>query len=202
MKIIRNGVCFIEKGDIECLVLPENISNVTEWNLYYSIKYNLLRYKDDLAVQFFQNQKCILDYDDIRDLSEEELEELREQVNNRLNAAKGNEYLSKLLKHYIESIDKYVQNKESYDKEISLLSFSNFRKTKLKKYPVAERIEPVARIPVSSAKIFELDQSIKSKVAQNAYERIRGLEAAENYIVRSAQPEGSIEQGPVKRINK
>ncbi len=80
MKIIRNGVCFIEKGDIECLVLPENISNVTEWNLYYSIKYNLLRYKDDLAVQFFQNQKCILDYDDIRDLSEEELEELREQA--------------------------------------------------------------------------------------------------------------------------
>lgn len=202
MKIIRNGVCFIEKGDIECLVLPENVSNVTEWNVHYSIKYNLMRYKDDLAVEFFQNQKCILDYDDIRDLSEEELEELREQVNNRLNATKGNEHLSKLLKHYIESIDKYIQNKESYDKEISLLSFSNFRKAKLKKYPVSERIEPVARIPVSSAAIFELDQSIKAKVAQNAYERIRALEAAENFIVRSAQPEGSIEQGPVKRINK
>lgn len=123
-------------------------------------------------------------------------------MNNRLNATKGNEHLSKLLKHYIESIDKYIQNKESYDKEISLLSFSNFRKAKLKKYPVSERIEPVARIPVSSAAIFELDQSIKAKVAQNAYERIRALEAAENFIVRSAQPEGSIEQGPVKRINK
>ncbi len=172
MKIIRNGVCYIEREDIDFIgVLPQNICSVIQWDVYYSIKFKLLKLKDKESVQYFSDKDFILDYDMVKDLSTQELEKMRKEIENKLenlslkwlNASintrekldKDKEYNFnvKSLKYYIESIKKYINNKELYDSEISTLSFNNFKKVELKRYSAVSRTEPVSRIPVSSSEI-------------------------------------------------
>lgn len=219
MKIIRNGVCYIEREDIDFIgVLPQKVCDVIQWDVYYSIKFKLLRLKDKESVQYFSNKDFILDYDMVKDLSTQELEEMRKEIENKLenlslkwlNASintrekldKDKEYNFniKSLKYYIESINKYVNNKEIYDSEISTLSFNNFKKVELKRYPAVSRTEPVSRIPVSSSEMEKLNQSIKSKCKQNASEQARGRDAAENFHVGTSAVDVVIEQAPVKKL--
>ena len=204
MKIIRNGVCYIEREDIDFIgVLPQNICSVIQWDVYYSIKFKLLKLKDKESAQYFSDKDFILDYDMVKDLSTQELEKMRKEIENKLenlslkwlNASintrekldKDKEYNSnvKSLKYYIESINKYINNKELYDREISTLSFNNFKKVELKRYSAVSRTEPVSRIPVSSSEIEKLNQSIKSKCKQNASEQARGRDAAKDFITGS-----------------
>ena len=130
MKIIRNGICYIEREDIDFIgVLPQNTCSVIQWDVYYSIKFKLLRLKDKESVQYFSDKDFILDYDMVKDLSTQELEEMRKEIEDklehlslkRLNASintrekldKDKEYNFniKSLKYYIESINKYINNK-------------------------------------------------------------------------------------------
>ena len=219
MKIIRNGVCYIEREDIDFIgVLPQNICSVIQWDVYYSIKFKLLRLKDKESVQYFSNKDFILDYDMVKDLSTQELEKMRKEIENKfenlslkwLNASintrekldKDKEYNFnvKSLKYYIESINKYINNKELYDREISILSFNNFKKVELKRYPAVSRTEPVSRIPVLSSEMEKLNQSIKSKCKQNASEHARGRDAAENFHVGTSAVDVEIEQAPVMKL--
>ena len=211
MKIIRNGICYIEREDIDFIgVLPQNICSVIQWDVYYSIKLKLLKLKDKESVQYFSDKDFILDYDMVKDLSTKELKEMRKEIEDKLehlslNASintrekldKDKEYNFnvKSLKYYIESINKYVNNKEIYDSEISTLSFNNFKKVELKRYPAVSRTEPVSRIPVSSSEMEKLNQSIKSKCKQNASEQARGRDAAENFHVGTSAVDVEIEQG-------
>ena len=204
MKIIRNGVCYIESEDIDFIgVLPQNICSVIQWDVYYSIKFKLLKLKDKESAQYFSDKDFILDYDMVKDLSTQELEKMRKEIENKLehlslkwlNASintrekldkdKDYNFNIKSLKYYIESINKYINNKELYDSEISTLSFNNFKKVELKRYSAVSRTEPVSRIPVSSSEIEKLNQSIKSKCKQNASEQARGRDAAKDFITRS-----------------
>ena len=204
MKIIRNGVCYIEREDIDFVgVLPQNICSVIQWDVYYSIKFILLKLKDKESVQYFSDKDFILDYDMVKDLSTQELEKMKKEIENKLenlslkwlNASinirekldKDKEYNFnvKSLKYYIESINKYINNKELYDREISTLSFNNFKKVELKRYSAVSRTEPVSRIPVSSSEMEKLNQSIKSKCKQNANEQARGRDAAKDFITES-----------------
>ena len=202
MKIIRNGVCYIEREDIDFVgVLPQNICSVIQWDVYYSIKFKLLKLKDKESVQYFSDKDFILDYDMVKDLSTQELEEMRKEIEDKLehlslkwlNASintrekldKDKEYNFniKSLKYYIESINKYINNKEIYDSEISTLSFNNFKKVELKRYSAVSRTEPVSRIPVSSSEMEKLNQSIKSKCKQNASEQAIGRDVAKDFHV-------------------
>lgn len=144
-----------------------------------------------------------LDYDMVKDLSTQELEEMRKEIEDKLehlslkwlNASintrekldKDKEYNFniKSLKYYIESINKYINNKEIYDSEISTLSFNNFKKVELKRYPAVSRTESISRIPVSSSEMEKLNQSIRSKCKQNASEQTRGRDAAKDFITGS-----------------
>lgn len=140
MKIIRNGICFIEREDIDYLeTLPQKVCDASIWNEYYSEKFKFLMYKDKFSVQYFKTKDDIMDYDCVKDLSTEELElkikELKDKLENlslkwlnssqrtreKLNKDKEYNYSIKTLKYYIESLNKYTNNKESYDNEISLL---------------------------------------------------------------------------------
>ena len=204
MKIIRNGVCYIEREDIDFIgVLPQNICSVIQWDVYYSIKFKLLKLKDKESAQYFSDKDFILDYDMVKDLSTQELEKMRKEIENKLenlslkwlntsintreklDKDKDYNFNIKSLKYYIESINKYINNKELYDSEISTLSFNNFKKVELKRYSAVSRTEPVSRIPVSSSEIEKLNQSIKSKCKQNASEQARGRDAAKDFITGS-----------------
>ncbi len=182
MKIIRNDICYIEEEDIDFIgVLPQNICSAIEWNVYYSIKFKLLRFKDKDIASYFLDKDFILDYDMVKDLSIDELEIMKKEfkcklealssrwlnasLNGRRKLDKDQEYnfAIKTLKYYIESINKYITNKELYDKEISTLSFNNLKKAELKYFSAVTRTEPVARIAVLSCEMEKLSQSIRSK---------------------------------------
>lgn len=214
MKIIRNDVCYIERDDIDFIgALPQKVCSIIQWDVYYSIKFNLLRLKDKESVQYFSDKNFILDYDKVKDLSIEELEKMKKEVENKLeylslkwlNASinirekldKDKEYNFniKSLKYYIESINKYINNMELYDSEISTLSFNNFKKAELKRYPAVSRTEPVSRIPISSSEMEKLNQSIRSKCKQNASEQARGRDGAENFRVGTSTVDIEIDQG-------
>lgn len=174
--------------------------------------------KDKESVQYSSDKDFILDYDMVKDLSAQELEEMRKKIEDKLehlslkwlNASintrkkldKDKEYNFniKSLKYYIESINKYINNKEIYDSEISTLSFNNFKKFELKRYPAVSITEPVSRIPVSSSEMEKLNQSIRSKCKQNASEQARGCDAVENFHVGTSVVDVEIEQAPVKKL--
>lgn len=221
MKIIRNGVCFIEKEDLEFLgSLPDNIYSITIWDVSYSVRFNLLRYKSEEASQYFMKKNFILNYDDIKNLSKEELNKVKYEsekkldelslrwlisskyTRDELNNDKKYNYNFKFLKYYIESLNKYINNKELYDEEISKLSFSNFKKTKLNKYSAVSKCEPISKISVSSTEMSKLDQSIKDKCRQNASEQARGRDAAKDFHVGTSAVDVEIGQGIKKLIRK
>lgn len=176
--------------------------------------------KDKESVQYFSDKDFILDYDMVKDLSTQELEEMRKEIeyklkhlslkwlnasiNTREKLDKDKEYNFniKSLKYYIESINKYINNKEIYDSEISTLSFNNFKKVELKRYPAVSRTEPVSRIPVSSSEMEKLNQSIRSKCKQNASEQARGRDAAKDFHVGTSAVDVEIGQGIKKLIRK
>lgn len=122
---------------------------------------------------------------------------LSASINTREKLDKNKKYNFnvKSLKYYIESINKYINNKELYDREISTLSFNNFKKVELKYYPAVSRTEPVSRIPISLSEMEKLNQSIRSKCKQNASEQARGRDSAENFHVGTSIVDIEIEQG-------
>ena len=127
---------------------------------------------------------------------------LNASINTREKLDKDKEYNFnvKSLKYYIESINKYINTKELYDREISTLSFNNFKKVELKRYSAVSRIEPVSRIPVSSSEMEKLNQSIKSKCKQNANKQARGRDAAKDFHVGTSAVDVEIEQAPVNKL--
>lgn len=173
--------------------------------------YAILKDKD--TTSYFLDKYFILDYDKVKDLSIEELQSEKKELEDKLeklssrwlNASlngrrkldKDQEYnfAIKTLKYYIESINKYINNKELYDREISTLSFNNFKKAELKHFSAVSKIEPVSRIPVSSS-----EMGIKSKCKQNVSEQARGHDAAKSFHVRTNTVDIEIEQAPVKKL--
>lgn len=161
MKIIRNGICFIEREDIDYLgSLPQKICDASIWNESYSAKFDFLRYKDKFSVQYFNTKEYILDYDSVKDLSSEELElrikELKDKLEklsliwlnsskrtrDRLDKDKEYNYNIKTLKYRIGSLNKYINNKDFYDSEISLLPFNelNFFEGNVEQGPVKKLV--------------------------------------------------------------
>ena len=206
MKIIRKYTCYAELEDIEYLgVLPRNVVSEIKDRVFYSPFIKFIRFDKDESLDFFRQKGDIIDYDSICNLTDEELtikinetkEKLDEYATRWLNASSrerkkldnDTEYNlnSRTLKYTLESLTKYRNNKELYDREISNLTFNEIKKVELNYVPAFTRTQPVERIPVSASEMEKLDQSIKSKCKQNAYERQQGIEAAKNFRVGSSQ---------------
>ena len=213
MKIIRKYTCYVELEDIEYLgVLPRNVVSEIKDRVFYSPFIKFIRFDKDESLDFFRQKEDIIDYDSICNLTEEELtikinetkEKLDEYATRWLNASSrerekldnDTEYNSniKSLKYTLESLKKYRDNKELYDREISNLTFNEIKKVKLNYVSAFTRTQPVESIPVSASEMEKLDQSIKSKCKQNAYERQRGIEEAKNFRVGSSQIDTTSEQ--------
>ncbi len=68
MKVLRDGECYLLKGVVNVNILPENIkSQLIDYNIdFYKVE-------GEEAVNYFANDKNILDYESIKDLSTEDL---------------------------------------------------------------------------------------------------------------------------------
>lgn len=137
MKIIRNGVCYVEKNDILFLgMLPEEIVEAP-----FIVESKWVKFENQKAVNFFRETEVIIDYDELSNKKEEELLETENKVEKELNDIctkwlyassyyrrnldKDPEYNEKIkeLKYLLATIKNYLSEKTNYDSEIRQLSF-------------------------------------------------------------------------------
>ncbi len=137
MKVIRNGVCYVEKNDILFLgMLPEEIVEAP-----FIVESKWVKFENQKAVNFFRETEVILDYDELSNKKEEELLETENKVEKELNDIctkwlyassyyrrnldKDPEYNEKIkeLKYLLATIKNYLSEKTNYDSEIRQLSF-------------------------------------------------------------------------------
>lgn len=137
MKIIRNGVCYVEKNDILFLgMLPEEIVEAP-----FIVESKWIKFENQKAVNFFRETEVIIDYDELSNKKEEELLEIENKVEKELNDIctkwlyassyyrrnldKDPEYNEKIkeLKYLLATIKNYLSEKTNYDSEIRQLSF-------------------------------------------------------------------------------
>ena len=120
MKIIRNGVVYVQTVDIICLKeinfkFPASISTILSGNaidmVNYQRRYDFLKFDEKDEVEFFSGLDWIIDYDTIRHLDENQIIELARKM-----SLKKSDILSKYNKlnydarkanvHMIEESDK------------------------------------------------------------------------------------------------
>ncbi len=137
MKIIRNGVCYVEKNDILFLgMLPEEIVEAP-----FIVESKWVKFENQKAINFFRETEVIIDYDELSNKKEEELLETENKVEKELNDIctkwlyassyyrrnldKDPEYNEKIkeLKYLLATIKNYLSKKTNYDSEIKQLSF-------------------------------------------------------------------------------
>lgn len=137
MKVIRNGVCYVEKNDILFLgMLPEEIVEAP-----FIVESKWVKFENQKAVNFFRETEVIIDYDELSNKKEEELLETENKVEKELNDIctkwlyassyyrrnldKDPEYNEKIkeLKYLLATIKNYLSEKTNYDNEIRQLSF-------------------------------------------------------------------------------
>ena len=137
MKVIRNGVCYVEKNDILFLgMLPEEIVEAP-----FIVESKWVKFENQKAVNFFRETEVIIDYDELSNKKEEELLETENKVEKELNDIctkwlyassyyrrnldKDPEYNEKIkeLKYLLATIKNYLIEKTNYDNEIRKLSF-------------------------------------------------------------------------------
>lgn len=139
MKVIRNGICYVEKNDILFLgMLPEEIVEAP-----FIVESKWVKFENQKAVNFFRETEVIIDYDELSNKKEEELLETENKVEKELNDIctkwlyassyyrrnldKDTEYNEKIkeLKYLLATIKNYLSEKTNYDNEIRQLSFDN-----------------------------------------------------------------------------
>lgn len=137
MKVIRNGICYVEKNDILFLgMLPEEIVEAP-----FIVESKWVKFENQKAVNFFRETEVIIDYDELSNKKEEELLETENKVEKELNDIctkwlyassyyrrnldKDPEYNEKIkeLKYLLATIKNYLSEKTNYDNEIRQLSF-------------------------------------------------------------------------------
>lgn len=137
MKVIRNGVCYVEKNDVLFLgMLPEEIVEAP-----FIVESKWVKFENQKAVNFFRETEVIIDYDELSSKKEEELLETENKVEKELNDIctkwlyassyyrrnldKDPEYNEKIkeLKYLLSTIQNYRSEKTNYDSEIRQLSF-------------------------------------------------------------------------------
>ena len=154
MKVIRNGVCYVEKNDILFLgMLPEEIVEAP-----FIVESKWVKFENQKAVNFFRETEVILDYDELSKKKEEELLETENKVEKELNDIctkwlyassyyrrnldKDPEYNEKIkeLKYLLATIKNYLSEKTNYDSEIRQLSFDTTVTSTKKNQPIEKHL--------------------------------------------------------------
>lgn len=144
MKIVQNEVCYVERKDIYNLrMFPQYV--ISEINFRSNSKY--IKFENPRSINYFSESDFIIDYTEICNLSLAEitlkLEKLKQSLSNlagewlyasenlreSLDRNRDYNYKIKSIKYILMSMEKYMNNKETYDEEIEQLSFT---KSKLK----------------------------------------------------------------------
>lgn len=74
MKVIRNGICFVELEDLEYKKeLPTVVNKERKKEVFYSAYIHFEKFKGEDSVRYFEEQEDILDYDQLCLMSEEQL---------------------------------------------------------------------------------------------------------------------------------
>ena len=75
MKVIRNGICFVELEDLEYKKeLPTVVDKERNKKIFYSTYINFEKFMVEDSVHYFIEQQDILDYDQLCLMSEEQLD--------------------------------------------------------------------------------------------------------------------------------
>lgn len=90
MKIFRNNKVYIQKNDIAYLTeSDESIPDVIYSKLYGgrgvviiddSNRYEFMKFTEHEAIDFFSKQDWIIDYDEVKDLTQSEIDELSNEI--------------------------------------------------------------------------------------------------------------------------
>ena len=86
MKIIRNGICYVESEDIEFLEnKPRGVLLERKAKVSYSTIFNFEKYVQEQSVLYFQENECIIDYNSICNLPNDELDSKIQEIEEQLN---------------------------------------------------------------------------------------------------------------------
>lgn len=138
MKVIRNNVCYVEIEDIVNLdSIPDGV--LREFKTHYTSRLGFEKFVSKEAIEFFKNQRSIVDYDSISRLNSLELNQkinFTYQEFERCDLEKEQNNLTfQEIGHLLENLEHYQLRKEEYDDEIKNLSFYNaddYQKVKIK----------------------------------------------------------------------
>lgn len=89
MKIITSNAVYVQKDDIECLnslgiSLPNSISmEINQYNITQiddKTKYEFIKFDEQSDIEFFKNLDWIIDYNEVKNLSESEIISLYKKI--------------------------------------------------------------------------------------------------------------------------
>lgn len=134
MKIFRNGICYVDYTDLTRFPLPRCIMN--EASTQFVIEDDFLIFKDEDSLTYLKNNAAILDYDEVANLSNEEIDKLYQESKKKLNyyakiwldtpgesrrrLCADKEYSKnyELYDYRTKDLKNYIDNKEALDKRI------------------------------------------------------------------------------------
>ena len=148
MKVIRNGICFVELEDLKYKKeLPTVVNKERQKEVFYSAYIHFEKFKVEDSVHYFEEQQDILDYDQLCLLSEEQVDmkinflknylfsltqahmSLPYGVDMDLKASMIKEKnidlaIQKML-HTLKQLVNFKENRSLYDREVQYLHFEN-----------------------------------------------------------------------------
>lgn len=148
MKIIRNGICFVELEDLKFLKdLPLFVRKERKEELFYSAYIPLEKFTGEDSVRYFEEQEAILDYDQLSALTDQEIQNQINLLKNYLFALAQTKALRTLpfgfdmnlnahmkkdqnmnlsiqkTAHMLKQLALFKENRALYDREIQNLYF-------------------------------------------------------------------------------
>lgn len=161
MKVVRNNVCFVEVDDLLRYPIPDFIDIFT-WLDYGKFA----SFVDKKEIKYFQERKDIVNYDEVANLTEKELDKKILKVYGTLSK-KANEWLSKKEK-IDKNIETYHMIKDATAIYECLTNYKMNRKT------IDERIKELEINIGSNDKEIEIistnkDKDVKQKTYQKQY---------------------------------
>ncbi len=150
MKVIRNGICFVELEDLEYKKeLPTAVNKERKKEVFYSAYIHFEKFNGEDSVRYFEEQEEILDYDQISSLTEEQVQKQINFLKNYLFSLAQTKALKTLpfgvdmninahmkkdqnmnlsikkTSHMLKQLVTFKENRSLYDREIQNLYFEN-----------------------------------------------------------------------------
>lgn len=162
MKIFRNEAVYVQKNDVAYFnkfdepilasvyvkLFSEPVNIVNDRNRYEFIKYD-----EEKEIEFFKKQEWILDYDDVKSLTDEELIQLGTSFSDKLNELAS--VINNPLTEESKKIDLYEQYQKLQYKMYSLRDYIWYKQGQLDmKFPIEIEEHPKQE-EVEKPKLFQ-----------------------------------------------